>query len=458
MNGPSWLVLVVVQLAVAHQQALSNEAEQDVAGLGVKGGGACSSLVDCHGGGLCEAAKCVCDDTWTGPYCEALDLLPIEADAAGWPFAKAAWAPPSLPTTVGFPWGGAMAEEPAGTFHLFFTEWLNHCPMTFDTFYTSTRIAHATAPTTLGPWTPQREAVVPPAAGNPALSRAPDGTWLLYYTNHRQPPAVVSAARNCSGPMSTWGNCSINPAVFPWNKSVTCASPGAGEPFGISLAYTKNLSHGPWRYQENVISVPASNPGGPFFLRNGTMLMPFQTWRPGHPCTTPTCISIVSAPSWDAWPYHTYPLGPSPGGNASSCIEQYNASTIDPATGKRRGGSVEDPSQIWRDHRGTLHLLMHQAHNGGRAYSTDDGNTWHYNYSAQAYSFRPKVSDGTVVDCLLTASSSRGEPRLLLDRKTGKPTALSTVCYRGDGPGRAADGQRQFWSRILLQKINHTML
>ena len=35
---------------------------------------------------------------------------------------------------------------------------------------------------------------------------------------------------------------------------------------------------------------------------------------------------------------------------------------------------------------------------------------------------------------------------------------LSTVCYRGDGPGQAADGQRQFWSRILLQKINTTLL
>ena len=194
-----------------------------------------------------------------------------------------------------------MAEEPEGRcFHLFYTEWLNHCPITFDTFYTSTSIAHATAPMLLGPWTRAAAAVVPPAAGNPALSRAPDGTWLLYYTNHRQPAAVVSAARNCSGPVDTWGNCSTNPAVFPWNKSSPCGSQAAGEPFGISLAYTKDLNHGPWKYQENVISVPASNPGGPFFLPNGTMLMPFQTWRPGHPCTTPTCISIVSAPSWDA--------------------------------------------------------------------------------------------------------------------------------------------------------------
>ena len=75
-----------------------------------KGGGPCSSFSGCHGGGLCDAGRCVCDQTWTGPNCEALDLLPIEAAAAGWPFSEAAWAAPKLPADVGFPWGGAMAE------------------------------------------------------------------------------------------------------------------------------------------------------------------------------------------------------------------------------------------------------------------------------------------------------------------------------------------------------------
>ena len=78
--------------------------------------------------------------------------------------------------------GLCMAVE-GGVYHLFFTEWLNHCPMTFNTFYTSTHIAHATAPTPLRPWT-RAGVAVPPAAGNPALSQAPL-TWLLYFTNHR---------------------------------------------------------------------------------------------------------------------------------------------------------------------------------------------------------------------------------------------------------------------------------
>ena len=230
-----WLApcAAVPSTQIPHAQAAQASMRTALLPRSPKGGGPCGSspLADCSGGGDCVDGACRCDATWTGPNCEALHLLPIEADAAGWPFPNASWTVPALPTrVVDFPWGGAMAEEPAGTFHLFFTEWLNHCPMTFNTFYTSTQIAHATAPTALGPWTRQRT-VVPPAAGNPALSRAPDGTWLLYYTNHRQPAAVVRSARNCSGPVSTWGKCSTNPATFPWNKSSPCASQVRKTPF-----------------------------------------------------------------------------------------------------------------------------------------------------------------------------------------------------------------------------------
>ena len=43
----------------------------------------------------------------------------------------------------------------------------------------------------------------------------------------------------------------------------------------LTLALTTTLLN-PNRY--DVITVPASNPGGPIFLENGTMMMPFQTW------------------------------------------------------------------------------------------------------------------------------------------------------------------------------------
>ena len=92
-------------------------------------------------------------------------------------------------------------------------------------------------------------------------------------------------------------------------------------------------------------------------MKNGSLLMPFQTWLPNKPCTRPACITVVSAPSWRAWPYSTYPLG-LPGNSSQNCVERE-----DPG----HPGSVEDPSNIWRDARGRLHMLMHKHVHGGRA-------------------------------------------------------------------------------------------
>ena len=47
--------------------------------------------------------------------------------------------------------GGALVEDDGGLFHLFYTEWLNNCPMRYSTFSTSTHIAHATSETPTGP-------------------------------------------------------------------------------------------------------------------------------------------------------------------------------------------------------------------------------------------------------------------------------------------------------------------
>jgi hypothetical protein len=101
--------------------------------IGPKGGGSCRSSTDCFGGGDCFGGRCRCDATWTGPRCKHLHLLPIETRRPGFPVNGPGPTNPSLPTNSSFTWGGALAEE-GGTYHLFFTEWINHCPMTFETF------------------------------------------------------------------------------------------------------------------------------------------------------------------------------------------------------------------------------------------------------------------------------------------------------------------------------------
>jgi hypothetical protein len=320
-----------------------------------KGGGACGTIEDCMGGGDCKDGKCVCDAMFTGANCIQLDLLPVDPEHAGWPQPPAT----TLPTEASFPWGGALAQDDAGLYHLFATEWMNQCPMRYDTFTTSTQIIHLSSSSAVGPWK-RLGVAVPNAAGNPAYTRAPDGTHLLYFTCQRWTGA---APQNCtSKDMRSWGHPTVNPEEHNCSKTL-----------GISLAYSTDLTS--WKYQYNVISVPASNPGGPVFLKSG-MLMPFQTWPPGAPCTKPSCITYVTAESWRDWPYNTYPLG-EPGKSRRNCIEQQNVSNP---------GSVEDPSNIWRDERGTLHVLMHEATFGSRAWSRD-GLSWSYAYQNRAYPY-----------------------------------------------------------------------
>lgn len=435
----------------SHLRCWWNGSHCDSYPIGPKGGGACSNSTDCFGGGDCVNGGCRCDATWTGPHCKHLHLLPIEAQRSGFPVDAPGPSNPGLPTNSTFTWGGALAEDD-GTYHLFFTEWANHCPMTFNTFYTSTHIAHAIAPTPLGPWT-RAGVAVPPAAGNPTVTRAPDGTWLLYFTNHR----YAGKLRNCTGPVESWGPPAYYNRTWPVNKSDTCGSVGYGEPFGISLAHSKSLT-GPWTIQYDVITVPATNPGGPAFLANGTMILPFQSWPKATPCQAPQCITIVTARGWGDFPYRTYPLGSGDGysSDRSSCIERwYSNSSWAPTLGPHGTyGSVEDPSNIWRDKRGNLHVLMHQAHKGGRAWSEDNGSSWHYDYNTTSYPFSSMADDGTLFSCSTSQGSSRGEPRVLIEKLTGLPSVLSTVCFTGAGPPKAEGGESQYWSRILLQRIN----
>jgi hypothetical protein len=180
------------------------------------------------------------------------------------------------------------------------------------------------------------------------------------------------------------------------------------------------------------------------------MLLPFQTWRPKYPCTAPSCITFVTAKHWRDWPYDTYPLG-LPGNSSASCIERQSMS---------HHGSVEDPSNMWQDKRGRIHVLMHQSGNGGRAWSGDGGQSWQYNYSWESYPYDVELSDGGRIDC----HSGREEPRVLLDPTTGLPSVLANLCKPGGGPGagpgttaptaKFPHGEKQLWTRIVLQRIN----
>lgn len=380
-----------------------------------RGGGACRTPRDCFFGGRCGVVgTCICDPGFTGPHCWSLDLGQARP-GSGYPTVPPApTARPVLPTNSTFSWGGAVIADPgdAGGYHLYVAEYMEHCPMTYGTWSTQTQIRHAVGPGPDGPWDP-RDVAVPDAAGNPVIARAPDGTYLLYFTNTRW----GGATRNCSGSVAQWG-----PPIY-------CSSSGEQCGTGISLAYSSSLA-GPWTVKYGVIGFRATNPGAPVFGPGGAMVMGYKTWAKGG-----RCIGVVSAPSWRAWPYDTFPTG-----GMDACVVL--------AT------DAEDPSNLWRSPRGELRLLYHDSGFGGVAGSSDGGRSWiHSNRSTAAYQYPVQYADGSVLQC-----THREEPKVLLS-ETGAPVLLITQCTTpaempNTAPTKAFPaGEKQYATRTVMQPI-----
>eukprot|EP00936_MAST-01D_sp_MAST-1D-sp1_P001429 g1429.t1 len=444
-----------------------------------KGGGPCTSPGDCHWGGDCVGGRCRCDPTWTGAHCAALHLLPAPApdgkgegngkgNGLGTYPADAPAAISGLPSNSTFTWGGAVvAGDGDGLYHGFFTEYMHHCPMTYGTWSTSTHIRRATSPSPLGPWS-AREVVVPDAAGNPVIARSPDNaTWLLYFTNHRwgnysyeysqhrsyshsRAHSVVASSPSLPPPPPPPRDCAG--AVDSWGAPTYCSASGQQCATGISLAHAPSLS-GPWTLEYDVVKgVSCTNPGAPVFdgfAADGSLLMAYKTWTKAG-----RCIGLVSASAWDAFPYDTFPLG---GGGV--CLGA--------------APDLEDPSNLWMDARGTVHMLLHTNGYGSAAHAAPPvpapaaaarslaGRVWAWNATARSYEYVIEYEDGTVLPCAL-----REEPKVVLDPASGLPSALINVC-RLDGPGGTGQelpktaptaawpqGEAQHISMTVMQPIN----
>ena len=292
----------------------------------------------------------------------------------------------------------------------------------------STHIRHATSPTADGPWT-DADVAVPQAAGNPVITRAPDGTWLLYFTNHKW---VGGKIRNCSipRPPSTWG-----PPVRCSSSSSGGGGGGVHQDCGtgISLAYSRSLN-GPWTIKYDVVAFSATNPGSPVFNPDGSLVMAYKTWSKGG-----RCVGIVASKAWNTWPYAEFPLG-----GAGECVG------VAPV--------LEDPSNLWRDSRGNVHFLVHELGWGSAAQLPAGDATyrkWQFNNSRVAYPYTIEQAAGAPP----LACSKREEPKVLLDAK-GLPALLITQCMLPGALPNAApskdapDGDPQFITRTTMQPIN----
>lgn len=104
-----------------------------------QGGAPCVSDYDCSLGGVCNAsAACSCDQWWTGPKCDLLNLAPAEAGAG-------------LQLPNYFSWGGHALKEPdAEVYHLFCSFMCRHA--TLGEWTTKSSIWRATSSKPQGPF------------------------------------------------------------------------------------------------------------------------------------------------------------------------------------------------------------------------------------------------------------------------------------------------------------------
>ena len=122
----------------------------------------CATAADCSLGGECVRGSCVCDKTWAGPNCAALNLLPANRSEGM-----------HQPTYAS--WGGLPVEE-AGQYHLFFADFTLHCGL--GSWGTNSQVSRAVSDHPAGPYT-KVEVLAVPFHHNPTLAKAPDGTLLL---------------------------------------------------------------------------------------------------------------------------------------------------------------------------------------------------------------------------------------------------------------------------------------
>eukprot|EP00040_Diaphanoeca_grandis_P007491 m.41121 g.41121 ORF g.41121 m.41121 type:complete len:447 (-) comp18709_c0_seq2:30-1370(-) len=383
--------------------------------------GACMSDVSCRLNGACDeqSGKCVCDQGWTGEFCQYLDLLP----------GHVAYGSPSTPNTSAWGGGPPTWDETTQQYHLFATEIAGNCGMA--TWGRMSQMVHATSPTSNGPYTRVSTALPTETHNVFYVYSKPDKMHLIYAIGPSNNPPSCNPRVQCFNG-TTPGTTSLKPP--PGWAPETCAV----RDMSIRVHYSPSLD-GPW-LQSNIslpdvpyVASPGSNPA-PLIFDNGTVLV--MTRSANQMIINGTDqhyqnVWLFSAPSWNS----TYTWVHGPGDNGAMCI----------------GGDMqtEDPV-LWKGRRG-YHAIFHQ--NLTHAWSTDALN-WHWSSEATATTMfqapdgslqiredheRPRVvltHDGDV-DALFIASmespyhSDAAQLVVYAINGSARPTARTTLARLG---------------------------
>eukprot|EP00911_Craspedida_sp_UC1_P000698 UC1_evm4s531 len=348
--------------------------------------GVCTDSSGDSGDGSIGGLSCHCYPGWTGTTCGALDLVSPASVVPAYP-------PPGDSALV-TSWGGSILNDQSQSrYWMVASEMTNSCGM--NTWTTNSRIISAVASVPEGPYT-RSQVLMEPFAHNPVVSRAPDGTYIIFH---------IGCGTGGSGGLSSCTNCSNG-------VTIDCPTPGetvACDDKSTNILYSKTLD-GPWsRMNVPIVKAGTGRPPdmgkygvdnpAPFFFPNGSLLMLGRDdWN---------SVGIITADSWRG-PYTLRGLiGPAP-------------------------YTIED-AFLWRDsqHTNFFHALFHGGKQGGgfvnagaHAFS-EDGISWTFGTREPAYTTTVTTSDGQEHEY-----TRRERPHLLFN-DSGYPTHLSTSLWTG---------------------------
>lgn len=305
---------VTVLLSVANLICVSSS---------IIGGSRCTTNLDCQLNGLCTNGVCVCDAAWKGANCSSLNLQPATR-ANG--FGHLASNRSS--------WGGGVIRDPkSGKWIMFLSQMNMACGL--GTWGTNSRCVLAESDTPSGPYIQTRVVVDSWCHGATPGYDPVSQTWLFNHMgNGQEKRGGCFICSNGTTTSSTKGQCTKG---------------GAGT-VDTGSALTSQSPHGPYTAQPKMTNGANCES---FFIPNGTLYMACPSG--GH-TTAPNCngnnaflhmsraatIHDAIEGNYEAMPVRTRLAG-----------------TNDPYEAVPTFCFNWEDQNLWVDHRGNFHTLMH---------------------------------------------------------------------------------------------------
>lgn len=349
-------------------------------------GAACNSDEGCSYNGVCTASgQCACDDAWEGKHCSKLALVPGERISGYRQINR-----PGMSNTSS--WGGGSWWEPAEErWVMLVTELAENCGM--HTWTTNSQTVRATSANATGLY--ERTGVVFPIWSHEvALTRAPSGEWISFFSYNAHPGAsrqVCHACKDGSTPKACKSMSSTAvPDVFIENTDPTY------------MSWAANGS-APWSHPVRVTNWPnvqMDTNMAAVVLANGSLV---GMWRDHHPGGHHSTPHLVTAEDWrdpTSYVFHDEDL-------------LFGRMDDNP-------GAVED-MMLYVDARGHFHALFHQMYDCETCTahaSSADGLSWQY--TGTAADGTAHYSDGTQ-----QTFSHVERPHMIFDKDGVTPVALT---------------------------------